>query len=173
MLKKTLLIILAIVVVLAVGFIAAGFIKPEYKGTVSVTVNAPVAKTFAVFNNPDNMSKWMDNFIRIENVSGEKNQVGSKWKMHFTENGRELVINETVTDFEQDKHFGFDMEDVFARFHIDIRFEENNGQTIITQTSTGAGNGVMARSMIALMSSQIQKQQQGMYTKLKALAEAQ
>ena len=173
MLKKIVLIILAVVLVLAIGFAVIGFVKPSFSGKLSVSVNAPVSKTFAVFNNTDNMSKWMNGFKSISNVSGEKNQVGSKWKMNFTENGREMVINETVTAFEPDKHFAFDMDDEFATFHIDIRFEENNGQTIITQTSHGAGKGFIARSMIALMSGSIQKQQTEMYNKLKALVENQ
>lgn len=173
MTKKILLALLALIVVAVAGVLAAGFLKPTYKGTVSVTVNAPAAKTFAVFNNPDNMGKWMNGFVKIENASGEKNQVGSKWKMHFTENGREMVIDETVTAFEQDKHFAFDMEDTFAKFHVDIRFEEQNGQTIISQTSEGAGKGMIARSMIAIMSGSIQSRQTEMYGKLKNLIESQ
>ena len=173
MIKKILLALLAIIVVAVVGVLAMGFLKPTYKGTVSVTVNAPAAKTFAVFNNTDNMGKWMNGFKGIENVSGEKNQVGSKWKLHFTENGREMVIDETVTEFEQDKHFGFDMEDAFAKFHVDVRFEEQNGQTVISQTSEGAGKGIIARSMIAIMSGSVQSQQNEMYGKLKTLVESQ
>ncbi len=171
MLKKILIGIAAVIAVLIIGFILAGVIKPVYNGNLSVTVNAPASKTFEVFNNPDNMGKWMNHFKSIKNISGGKNEVGSKWQITFDENGRDLVMNETVTAFEQDKHFAFDMEDEFASFHIDITFDEINGQTVISQTSTGAGKGIMSRSMIALMSSAIAKQQVEMYNRLKALVE--
>jgi uncharacterized membrane protein len=171
MVKKIVLVVLAVLVVLIAGFLVIGYLKPVYNGTVSVTVNAPVSKTFAVFNDVDNMGKWMNNFKGIKNISGEKNEVGSKWQMSFDENGRSLLITETVTAFEQDKHFAFNMDDDFASFKVDIRFEEKNGQTIITQTSEGGGKGVISRSLIALMGGRIQKQQVEMYDKLKALVE--
>jgi len=171
MFKKIIFILLGIIAAAIIGFIVIGFVKPTYEGTVTVTVNAPVSKTFAVFNDTTNMSKWMNTFKSIKNISGEKNEVGSKWELRYDENGRELVINETVTAFEQDKLFAFDMEDEFAKFHVEIRFEEVNGQTIIWQTSTGAGKGMAAKSMIAIMSGGIQKQQQEMYEKLKTLVE--
>ena len=99
MFKKIIFILLGIILALIIGFIAIGFIKPTYEGGVSVTVNAPVSTTFEYFNNPDNMAKWMDNFKSIENISGEKNQVGSKWKLVYDENGKDLVMTETVTAF--------------------------------------------------------------------------
>ncbi len=171
MFKKIIFIVLGIIVAVIVGFIVMGVVKPTYEGTVTVTVNAPVSKTFAVFNDTANLRKWMNNFKSIKNISGEENEVGSKWELRYDENGRDLVITETVTAFEQDKLFGFDMEDEFAKFHIDIRFEESNGKTVIWQTSTGAGKGMAAKSMIAIMSGGIEKQQQEMYDKLKTLVE--
>ena len=173
MLKKTLLILLGIIAALILGFIAIGFIKPTYEGGVNVTVNAPVSTTFAYFNNTDNMAKWMDNFKGIENISGEKNQVGSKWKLVYDENGSDFVMTETLTAFEQDKLFAFDMEDEYFKMHIEIRFEEKDGKTIITQIDKGEGKNLPARSMVAIMGTLglMQKQQQGMYNKLKDLVE--
>jgi uncharacterized membrane protein len=173
MLKKIIFILLGIIGTLIIGFVAIGFIKPIYEGGVNVTVNAPVSTTFAYFNNTDNMAKWMDNFKGIENISGEKNQIGSKWKLVYDENGKDLVMTETVTAFEQDKLFAFDMEDEYFKMHIEIRFEEKDGKTIITQIDKGEGKNLPARSMVAIMGTLglMQKQQQGMYNKLKDLVE--
>jgi uncharacterized membrane protein len=169
MFKKIIFVLLGIIGALIIGFIAIGFIKPTYEGGVTVTVNAPVSTTFEYFNNTDNMPKWMDNFKSIENISGEKNQVGSKWKLVYDENGKDLVMTETVTAFEQDKLFAFIMEDEYFKMEIEIRFEENDGKTIITQIDKGEGKNLPARSMVAIMGSLglMQKQQQGMYNKLK------
>lgn len=173
MLKKILFTLLGIIGALIIGFIAIGLIKPTYEGGITVTVNAPVATTFAVFNDTASMRKWMDNFKRIENISGDQNQVGSKWKLVYDENGRDLVMTETITAFEQDKLFAFDMEDEYYKMHIEIRFEEKDGKTIITQVDKGEGKNIPARSMVAIMGSLglMQKQQQGMYNKLKDLIE--
>jgi uncharacterized membrane protein len=171
MFKKILFILLGIITTLIIGFIAIGFIKPVCKTQTSVTVNAPASKTFAIFNDTANMRVWMDNYKSIKHISGEKNEVGSKWELRFDENGRDMVIMETITAFEQDKLFAFEFEDEFAKFNVEIHFDEANGQTVISQTSTGEGKGMAARSMIAIMSGAIEKQQTGMYNKLKALVE--
>lgn len=173
MLKKIIFILLGIIGTFIISFIAIGLIKPTYEGGITVTVNAPVSTTFAVFNDTANMRKWMDNFKRIENISGNQNQVGSKWKLVYDENGRDLVMTETVTAFEQDKLFAFDMEDEYYKMHIEIRFEEKDGKTIITQVDKGEGKNIPARSFVAIMGSLglMQKQQQGMYNKLKTLIE--
>lgn len=172
MFKKIIFILLGVIAALIIGFVAIGYVKPEYRGSVSVTVNAPVSKTFAVFNDTANMHKWMNNFKSINNISGAKNEVGSKWAITYNENGRDLVITETITAYEPEKLFAFDMEDEFAKFQIEIHFEEVNGQTVIKQTSKGAGKNIPARSMIALVSGSIEKQQQEMYNKLKTLVES-
>lgn len=171
MFKKIIFIVLGVIGALIIGFIVIGFVKPDCHTACSVTVNAPASTAFAVFNDTANMHIWMDNYKRMEHISGEKNQVGSKSKLVIDENGRELAMTETITAFEQDKLFAFDMEDEFADFHVEVRFEEVNGQTIISQTSDGKGKGMAARSLIAIMSGQIEKQQLGMYNKLKTLIE--
>ena len=171
MFKKILFILLGAVVAAIAGFFIIGLVKPKYEGTVSIVVNAPASKTFAVFNDTANMRKWQPTFIKMENISGAANEPGSKWRLFYDEHGRELVMTETVTAFEQDKLFAFTLEDEFANFQIEIRFEENNGQTTITQTDRGEGNSLSAKSMIALMGGSIRKHQLEMYTRLKELVE--
>lgn len=171
MFKKIIFILLGIIVAIIVGFLAMGFLNPTHENSVSVTVNAPVSKSYSVFRNPDNMGKWMDNFKSFKNVSGGDNEVGSKWEIVFDENGRDLVMVETVTAIEHDKLFAFDVEDSFAKFHIEIKFEEVNGQTVITQNTTGAGESIAAKSMMAIMKGQINKQNEKMYNRLKTLIE--
>src|SRR3990172_2447569 len=169
MFKKILFILLGIIVALLAVFLVIGLVSPTYNDTVSVTVNAPASKTFAVFNNPENMGKWMGSFKSIRNISGAENEPGSKWELIFDENGSDLVMIETVTAFEQDKLFAFEIDDSFAKFNISIRFEENNGQTTITETTQGEGKSLPAKSMIAIVKGRIKKQKQEMYDKLKTL----
>jgi uncharacterized membrane protein len=171
MFKKILFISLGVIVALIAGFIIIGFVKPTCHTANSVTVNAPASHAFAVFNDTANMRFWMDNFKRVENISGENDRVGSKWKLVFDEHGSDLVMVETITAYEEGKLFAFELDDEFANFQIVVRFDEVNGQTIISQTSDGEGKNMAARSMIALMRGMMEKQQIEMYNRLKELIE--
>ena len=56
---------------------------------------------------------------------------------------------------------------------IDLLLDLKDGKTIITQIDRGEGKNLPARSMVAIMGTLglMQKQQQGMYNKLKDLVE--
>jgi hypothetical protein len=57
----------------------------------------PRAEVWKAFDNPDNLSKWQDGLKSFEHVSGEAGKPGAVSKLTFIENGREIVLMETVT----------------------------------------------------------------------------
>lgn len=68
------------------------------KMDVTVTVNKPVKEVWDYMDNPDNLPKWIDNFVRYEHVSGERGAEGSKGLHYYLENGREFTMEETVVE---------------------------------------------------------------------------
>ncbi len=67
------------------------------KYTIEVEINQPVNKVIELFDNPDNMKKWMEGLQSFETISGTPGQEGAKSKLHFRMGNRELEMIETIT----------------------------------------------------------------------------
>ena len=67
------------------------------KYTLAVTIDKPVDKVVDLFDNPDNMYKWMEGLQSFEPVSGTPGQPGAKSKLKFKINNREIEMIETIT----------------------------------------------------------------------------
>ncbi len=67
------------------------------KYTTSIRIERPVDKVIELFDNVDNMKKWMDGLQSFESISGTPGEVGSKAKLVFKMGKREVEMIETVT----------------------------------------------------------------------------
>lgn len=67
------------------------------KYAVDIEINLPRARVIELFDNADNMSKWMEGLQSFEHLSGEPGQVGAKSKLVFKMGKRDLEMIETVT----------------------------------------------------------------------------
>lgn len=67
------------------------------KYTTEIEINQPIDKVIALFDNSDNMKKWMEGLQSFEHLSGTAGQVGSKSRLVFKMGKRELEMIETVT----------------------------------------------------------------------------
>lgn len=63
-----------------------------------IEIDARIDEVWAAFDNPDNMSRWMQNFHSFTPTSGEPGQPGSVAELVFDENGKKVVLKETVTE---------------------------------------------------------------------------
>ncbi|HKC37468.1 MAG TPA: SRPBCC family protein [Chitinophagaceae bacterium] len=57
------------------------------------------------FKNPDNLKLWLSGFQRFEPVSGIPGTTGAKAKHYFLEKGKELVLDEEITEVIPEKKF--------------------------------------------------------------------
>lgn len=169
--KKFLKYFFIVLIILVVVFFLLGVFKPEQEYTFSINVNSPVDKTFAVFNDTTRMREWMPNFQKIENISGSANQTGSKWRIVFHDHGKEIEMTETVTAFENNKLFAFDIENDFIVSHNDIHFDESANQTQITVHAKYKGGNMFSRSLFVLMNSSVKKMQAENFLMLKKIVE--
>lgn len=160
-----------IILIVVIAFCSLGIIFPDHEYVITTTINAPVEKTFAVFNDTTRMKEWMLNFRSIENISGKPNEPGSKWKLTFFDHGREVVMTETMTAFEPNKVFAFDIENDVIYSRNDIRFVARNNQTDIITSVKYHGNNFFWRSMFVFFKSSIKDAQTGSYNLLKNLVE--
>ena len=67
------------------------------KYTSEIEINRPVDKVIELFDNPDNMSKWMEGLQSFEHISGTAGQPGAKSRLKFKMGKREIEMIETIT----------------------------------------------------------------------------
>ncbi len=66
------------------------------KYTSEIVINKPIDKVTALFDNPDNMGKWMKGLVSFEHLSGEQGQPGAKSRLKFKMGKREIEMIETI-----------------------------------------------------------------------------
>lgn len=67
------------------------------KYTTEIEIDLPVNKVVALFDNPDNMKKWMKGLERFDPISGTPGQVDAKSKITFRMRNRTIELIETIT----------------------------------------------------------------------------
>lgn len=67
------------------------------KYTVEILLDKPLKKVIELFDNPENMSKWMEGLQSYEFLEGTPGHPGSKMKLKFKMGKREMEMIETIT----------------------------------------------------------------------------
>ena len=67
------------------------------KFTSEIEINVPVSIIVELFDNADNLTKWMDGLQSFDHLSGVSGQPGAKTKMVFKMGSREIEMIETIT----------------------------------------------------------------------------
>ena len=68
------------------------------KYTASILINKPIAEVASLFDNPDNMHKWMEGIQSVELLEGVEGKKGAKSKLHFLHGKKEMVMIETILE---------------------------------------------------------------------------
>lgn len=71
--------------------------KAIMKYTTEIEINQPIEKVIELFDNQDNMQKWMVDLKSFENLSEIPGEVRAKMKMQFTLGKHEIEMTETIT----------------------------------------------------------------------------
>ncbi len=67
------------------------------KYTTEIEINKPVEKVIELFDNPENMKKWMNGLQSFEPLSGKAGQPCAKSKLIYKMGNREIEMIETIT----------------------------------------------------------------------------
>jgi uncharacterized membrane protein len=153
-------------------FIISFLTPSEYKTEITVTVDANVEKSFAIFCDEKNMEKWITGFVSIERLSGRNNEVGSTYKISMSDEGREIVMTETIMSFKENEYFAFDMENDDAFTSVDISFAAlDSNTTKIVAKSLFIPRAMFIKVLMPLFESKMEEQQSTNYSNLKSLIE--
>jgi hypothetical protein len=61
-----------------------------------IEINQPIDKVIKLFDNPDNMGKWMEGLQSFEHLSGVAGQPGARSRLKFKMGKREMEMIETI-----------------------------------------------------------------------------
>jgi carbon monoxide dehydrogenase subunit G len=163
--------ILGSLALLVVGFLALGFIKPTLSYDCEINVDKPQAESWAVMQDPEKLPEWLIGFQKIEHVSGTPGTVGAVSDMYFNHNGEQMVIQETITNIIPDESISLSYTSDFMNMNYRLAMTSANGKTQINSSTTTAGNGIISRSIMALMANSIREQEETNLANLKKAIE--
>ena len=164
--------LLAIIALILIIFVAKGFVHPSISYSSEIMVEKSVEEAWQVMSDESKISQWLKGMKEMEHISGEKGKVGAVTQYTFDQNGQESIISETITSLSENQHISMDfvMENVM---HMDyhLEFENKEGKTYITSSTTTKGLGLFMRSMVSFMTSAMQSQEDENMNNLKTLIE--
>ncbi len=102
-----------------------------------VIVDKPIQEVWDYANNPDNLSAWLNDFVRYEHLTGDINapKVGDTSNHTYDQNGSEFTMHEQITAYEAPHHIKLFMTSKWFDMEITNNFEEISP----TQTKLFAG----------------------------------
>ncbi len=150
---KILKYVLFTVIGLLLIYIAIGLMNPFVHYSYEFKVNKPLAEAWAVTQDDSKYHQWLDGFKSMELVSGERNTVGSKYKIIVNpgEGQPDFEMIETLIAIEEFEHIEMHFDSDFMDFEQIYSMEEVNGETTVKSDAKVIGKNVFSRSMFALM----------------------
>ncbi|NNC82555.1 MAG: SRPBCC family protein [Flavobacteriales bacterium] len=171
-LKYLLFTVLALVLI----FFLIGFAKPAVNYGSKVTIDRPVEHVWAVSQDEDLYSEWLEGFQSMERLSGNYMEPGSTYRIIVNpgDGQEDFEMIETLVSIEENEHVEMHFDSEMMDFEQVMTFEEENGKTTVTTDSKVMGKGIFMRSMFATMEmlgGAFTQQEQKNMEALKALAE--
>ena len=162
--------LLGIIALLALLFIAKGFLTPTISYGSEIIVDKSIKEAWAVMNDESKTSQWLKGITNIEHISGEKGTVGAVTRYTFNENGQESTVLETIKSIKPNEHIAMDFE-MKGVMNMDykIDFIDKDGKTLIKSSTITKGIGMFMRSMLSFMKGSMQTQEDENMNNLKKL----
>lgn len=88
-----------------------------------IVINASRAHVWSVFDDTDNLSKWQPTLESFEHVSGEPGQPGAVSQLTYNENGRKVVLTESINERREPAFLAGIYESSFGTNTIVTQFE--------------------------------------------------
>lgn len=153
--------------------------KNEDEGMIlshEVIVNKPLQAVWGYSNNPDNLSKWLNDFLRYEQVSGDVKspKVGDKSNHTYKQGKGEFTMEETITLYDPPKSVELFMTSSYFDMEIVNRFEEvESDKTRLIASADFVRVGLMMKVIFFFTSKKkMQADHEKQINKLKELIES-
>jgi len=145
------------------------------KYTCEIEINQSLDKVIALFDNPDNLKRWMDGLQSFEHLSGEPGQPGAKSRLKFKMGKREMEMTETVTVRNLPEEFSgfYEMDGVINNIKNHFTTIGENKTKYSTENEFVIKNNFMMKVISFLMPGLFKKQSMKYLESFKRFAESQ
>ncbi len=141
------------------------------KYSCEIIIDAPRDKVVALFDDPDNLSKWQPGFVSMKIISGNLGEVGSKSELKYKMGKRDIEMVETITAYNLPEVFSATYEAKNVWNLVENRFSElEDGKTLYTTNNEFKMKGMM-KLMAWMMPGAFKKQSAKYLTYFKEFAE--
>lgn len=151
---------LGIIAILAIVFLALGVVKPKITYDCDITVEKPIDESWAVTQDEEKMPEWLIGFQKIEHISGTPGTVGAVSDVYFVTNGQEQMIREKITEIIPNESISMTYESDFMDMDYTLSMKPDGESTIINSSTITKGNGMISKSIMALMGGSIKAQEE-------------
>ena len=164
--------VLVVIAILVIGFLALGLIKSQLSYDCEIIVEKPITESWAVIQDQEKLSEWLIGLQKIEHVSGTPGTVGAVSDVYFKTDGQETTIRETITDIVPNESISMSYGSDFMNMDYNMAMTFINGKTKISTSTTAKGNGMISKSIMALIGSSFKTQEESNLTHLKKTIES-
>jgi len=142
------------------------------KYTTEITINQPIDKVIKLFDNADNLKKWMKGLQSFEHLSGDPGKPGAKSKMVFLRGKRTMDMVETITTNNLPEEFSatYDVQGT-------VNIQQNHFKAVTDNSTQWVSHsefkfsGLGMKFMAFVMPGAFKKQSQSFMVKFKEFAE--
>jgi uncharacterized protein YndB with AHSA1/START domain len=97
------------------------------KFTIETELAKPIDVVWRAFDNTENLKFWMPTLKEFQQISGTPGQPGAVSRLTFFENGKEIVMDETVLSRREPSEFSGRYDTEFGANQVANRFEPMAG----------------------------------------------
>lgn len=106
------------------------------KYTSEITINLPREQVISLFDNQDNMFKWMEGLKKITPLTKQQGEIGSRMEMYFETGKRKLHIVETILEKNLPSNMSFKYNSIGMENIVHISFSPIEGNKTKYQTES-------------------------------------
>ena len=162
---------LIVIAFLIAGFFLLGVVKSEITYNSEVTVDKPLAESWAVGQDKEKIKDWLEGFQKMEVISGTPGTVGAVTDIYFNTDGEEMIIRETIKEIVPNEAISMFFEMDFMNMDYTMTMVNVDGKTKISSNTVVVGNGMFAKSFIALLGGSFSGQEDNSLSNLKRVIE--
>lgn len=136
-----------------------------------LTIDAPIDVVWAAFDNPDNMRRWQQNFHSYTRISGANGEVDSVAELAYDENGKMVVLTETITERRQPDLLAGIYESVYGSTLIVNHFQAIDERTTRWKTWCNFNFRGFMKVMSLFVAGSIRRRTEGDMQRFKLMVE--
>jgi uncharacterized membrane protein len=144
------------------------------KFTCTVIIKLPITKVLALWKDETNNKEWQDGFISKELIEGQKEEIGSKYKILLEQGSRKMELIETILINDLPK----ERKSLVEHVHMDntqlVKFESisENETRYVSEIEYTSFKHFMPRILAKLFPNMFKKQVQKWLDQFKKFAES-